>query len=753
MSTRATDEMPANHSRRKILLYGDVNLNILDGSAVWLVSMAEALSQTRSEVWVLLKAAEIQDRLSKHLHDLRGVHVVPHADDAHSAELSPRLGAHRIAILNNKHNFDVIISRGFRVAEAIATSATLLKRSWIYITDLPFPATAVSEKQLASLNAISKGARRLFAQTEDARSYLEGLVPYSAGKTLALPPMIPDEYFDEESIMENNPERLKLVYSGKFAKGWRTLEMCSIVPELRNEGIEAELTMIGDKFQADRADPTWPERMQAAVVQEDVNWVGGRSRDEAIGLVRTNHLGLGWRVSELDSSLELSTKVLEYAASGVPPVLNRTAAHEELFGKDYPFFVAGDGFDDLLSTLKKAGPALSTAQAQARSAAAAFSMSAAAQRLESAFTRAEGCSPRADPGTRTLRVVVAGHDLKFSGELLEMLANRPDVELRIDRWRSLHEHDENASVEMLEWADVVICEWAGPNSVWYSTRKRPGQRLIVRLHAFELRGPWLHNVAVDNVDCLVCVSVYYGQLARENMAIGIEKIRIIPNSLDMHDLSRPKKAGARYRIGLVGMVPFIKRPDRALDVLESLLRHDDRYTLHIKGRMPWEYPYEWNKPLQREAYLNFFARVGASPDLVQRVVFEPFAADIGSWLRKIGYILSPSTEESFHLAPAEGMASGAVPVFWKRPGVSGIFGDDFLIGNSEEAALLIRRLSHNIEDFESAVRSARATAAQFDVEACSRQWLDVISESDNIEQPGSTLLIRETLQRSTAREK
>jgi len=40
---------------RKILLYGDVDLNIIDGSAVWLVSMAEALSRTGSEVCVLLK--------------------------------------------------------------------------------------------------------------------------------------------------------------------------------------------------------------------------------------------------------------------------------------------------------------------------------------------------------------------------------------------------------------------------------------------------------------------------------------------------------------------------------------------------------------------------------------------------------------------------------------------------------------------------------------------------------------------------
>ncbi|MBD4478209.1 glycosyl transferase, partial [Xanthomonas citri pv. citri] len=76
-------------------------------------------------------------------------------------------------------------------------------------------------------------------------------------------------------------------------------------------------------------------------------------------------------------------------------------------------------------------------------------------------------------GGSRIRVVLAGHDLKFAGELVDLLRDDPGVELRIDHWQGLHRHDEAASRRLVEWADVVVCEWAGPNAVWYARHKRP----------------------------------------------------------------------------------------------------------------------------------------------------------------------------------------------------------------------------------------------------------------------------------------
>ena len=47
----------------KVLIYGDVNMNILDGSAVWAASAAEVLARAGCEVTFLLKAKPTTDRL------------------------------------------------------------------------------------------------------------------------------------------------------------------------------------------------------------------------------------------------------------------------------------------------------------------------------------------------------------------------------------------------------------------------------------------------------------------------------------------------------------------------------------------------------------------------------------------------------------------------------------------------------------------------------------------------------------------
>ena len=54
------------------------------------------------------------------------------------------------------------------------------------------------------------------------------------------------------------------------------------------------------------------------------------------------------------------------------------------------------------------------------------------------------------------------------------------------------------------------------------------------------------------------------------------------------------------------------------------------------------------------------------------MTFDGFGTDVPSWLRRIGWVLSTSDGESFDLAPADGMASGAVPVIRDWPGADTI---------------------------------------------------------------------------------
>jgi glycosyltransferase involved in cell wall biosynthesis len=274
---------------------------------------------------------------------------------------------------------------------------------------------------------------------------------------------------------------------------------------------------------------------------------------------------------------------------------------------------------------------------------------------------------------RPLRVGVASHDLKFFTRIQEHLAGLEGVELRLDHWDALSVHDVATSEAMVAWADVVICEWAGPNLVWYSRHKRAGQRLITRLHRFELEAGWLADVRADAIDQVVCVSPFYAQLTAERTGWPVDRIVVIPNWVDVEQFDRPKLAGAEFTLGMIGISPHRKRPDLGVDILASLRRRDRRFRLAVKSKLPWDYWWIWRKPEERAEAERLFHRIHDDPVVAGAVSFDGFGGDVAAWLRRVGWVLSTSDDESFHLAPAEGMASGAVPALLPWPGADTIY--------------------------------------------------------------------------------
>src|SRR6201999_705910 len=115
---------------------------------------------------------------------------------------------------------------------------------------------------------------------------------------------------------------------------------------------------------------------------------GGQTRAEAMRLAAAGDVGLSWRHPELDASLELSTKVLEFGQLGLPVILNRTPMHEALLGPDYPLFAASldDVADVAASVLDPAVFGLAASRTSA--AAAAFTLDRAAERLRTYLARA-----------------------------------------------------------------------------------------------------------------------------------------------------------------------------------------------------------------------------------------------------------------------------------------------------------------------------------------------------------------------------
>jgi glycosyltransferase involved in cell wall biosynthesis len=748
--------------RPRALVYGDVDLNLLDGSAIWLQSVSQALVAAGCAVTLVLKAPIRTDRLVAPLLAADEVTVrMPHAEQLlpglTEASLTVAQAVTVLAALDAEHPHDLIVLRGRTLVSAAARDGAFDGRLWSYLTDVPQAIPAVTPQAAEDLARIASSSAYLLCQTEELRCFLEGSIAAACGKSVLFPPVLPQETVrrDAERPPVSAQFPLRLVYTGKFAPRWNTLEMTELPALLAKRGVPAEVDMVGDKIHDDPKDPAYKRRMRAALGEVGVPgaegaapgvvWHGGKPRAEAMRLAAAADIGLSWRHPELDASLELSTKVLEFGSLGLPVILNRTPMHEALLGADYPLFAAS--LDDVADVAAAAAtdPAV-FALAASRTAAATedFTMDRAAARLRRYLARsvpapAGAATDQAPAGNGTgqaglvrqgnVRVVLAGHDLKFFTPLVALLRLQPGVEVRVDQWAGLGEHDPALSKELADWADVVICEWCGPNAIWYSRHKRKGSRLLVHLHRFELYSDYPARVKISAVDQVVCVSDHYRKLTLEHTGWPASKVVTVANALDPVQLGRAKLDGARFNLGLIGIVPSRKRLDLALDVLEELRRDDDRYQLFVKSGMPWEHWWVWQNPEEREHYTTALRRVQRSPLLRGAVVFDDAGPDVPAWLRRVGFVLSTSDDESFHVSPAEGMASGAVPVIRHWPGAETIYDQRWIRQTPAEMAAAIASVSADEESWRAAGALAREQARAFDIESVARTWQGLLTEN------------------------
>ncbi|SDN32981.1 Glycosyltransferase involved in cell wall bisynthesis [Streptomyces sp. cf386] len=722
----------------RALVYGDVDLNLIDGSAVWAQSTVQALSRAGCEVRLVLKSPVHTGRLTEPLAELPGVTLVrPHEErllpGLADRPMSPVQASQVLTRLDEENPCDLLVLRGRRLVTRIVADGVFDGRIWAYLTDIPQSAAEMTEAARADLVRIAEASHRLLCQTEELRCFLETWVPEACGKCVLSPPAVPEPDFPlpERDGPGRPHDPLRLVYTGKFAPRWNTLPMTRLPELLAGRGVPAELHTVGDKIHDDPGHPHFQADMaRALAATPGVQHHGGQPREEAMRIAAGCDVGLGWRDPVLDSSLELSTKVLEFGALGLPVVLNRTPAHEALLGTDYPLFVSGRaGLDDAADTVARAArepEARRLAADRCREAARHHTLDGAADRWRAHLGRAFPAAPGGvTTCQRPLRVGVAGHDLKFLTRLLDHFRALPGLDVRVDAWPALSRHDPGASRELADWADVVVVEWCGPAAVWYSRHKRRGSRLIVRLHRFELDAPWPGQVDIDAVDRVVCVSPYYARRTREHTGWPESKVVVVPNWVDTDQLDRPKAPGAHHRLGMIGIAPSRKRLDLGLDVLEALRARDRRWHLSVKSKPPWEYWWIWNKPEERAHYEAVLRRMQTSPLLEGAVVFDTFGPDVAGWLRRVGHVLSTSDDESFHLAPAEGMASGAVPSLLPWPGADEIYDKRWIHDDPEAMADAIAALGE--DGWRTAAEVARTQVREgFSLDRVAETWTDLL---------------------------
>ena len=323
------------------------------------------------------------------------------------------------------------------------------------------------------------------------------------------------------------------------------------------------------------------------------------------------------------------------------------------------------------------------------------------------------------------RVVVAGHDQKFFHGLQQALEETGLFEFREDFWSGHDRHDEQKSKKLLDWADIIIAEWCLGNAVWYSHHKRDDQHMVIRFHLQERHTPFPGKVNLEVVHKILFVGPHIEREAQKTFAFPPSKTSVLPNFVDFSWYNRPKYPGAEFNLGIIGIAPKRKRFDRAVDLLVELKKLDDRYTLHIKGHHPSQYPWLWKQDAEREYYLREFKKIN-SLSIHNSIVFDPPGNDIPDWFRCIGCILSPSDFESFHMAVAEGMCSGTQPIVWDWEGASEIYTCIETVTSTQEAADHIHTFNVTGENLPKADQLQNYIRQKFDRDIVRDKWLKVL---------------------------
>ena len=327
--------------------------------------------------------------------------------------------------------------------------------------------------------------------------------------------------------------------------------------------------------------------------------------------------------------------------------------------------------------------------------------------------------------SRPPRVAVASDDLKFFAPVDGWLREAGAV-LRYDRWWGHRRHDPDRGRELAAWADVVVCEFCVGNAVFHSALRaeRGGlpARLVVRLHRVELLHRYGAELDATAVDLVVVPSAHIRDEALEAFRWPAERTVVVPNPVDVAAFPTTKAPEAARTLGMIGWNRAVKRPHLALDLLERLRASDPRWTLRLKGARPEEVGWVWDDPNERAYFEAFYARLDASPSLAAGVTFDAHGP-VAGWLAGIGYILSTSEVESFHLGAAEGMASASVPVLLPRPGVEEIFDARWLHEDPAAAAAALERLAGDDDARRREGEAARALDAdRYDLPPIRRAW-------------------------------
>ncbi|ENX64520.1 MULTISPECIES: glycosyltransferase [Acinetobacter] len=721
-------------NKKNVAIFGDISTNGIDGSSIWLQSISSIFPKDKFNVYLILRD-KINSRIL--LDEIPHVNIIDLFNNPYinKGNENPCSSYELFTILNGldkKIHLDHIILRAPRyLKELVSKAENPSYKKILSKVDTYFAKLNIYEDDYEQ-DIIKKALpyiSRVILQTEEMRSYFDYKYPDFIGKVIVLNPIVPDF---KKSMVKTIQKKIKnpiLIYAGKLDKQYYVEDFLDLL--LIDGFNKYQLMYVGSKINSSKLDKSFVGRIKDKLLNSETcsnfTWIKQLDRKGTIQKVSQASFMLSLRQDVYDTSNEISTKLLEAMSVGTLPLLKKTAANIRLVGNDYPGFVNTiEEIPTVVDSFVNYPKLYVYWSKKLQEVAKEYSFSNTYKVRLAPFYEQEKLIVRPILKEKQ-KVLIASHDNKFFTRIIDEILKDNNLEVRFDNWNTTLRHDAKKSKELLEWADIILCEWAVGAAVYYSQNKLSHQKLLVRLHRFEITTSQPDLIKFDNVDKMIVVSDYIKDHCIKNYGWLEEKISTIPQYADIDLFDRPKAKSYQYTLGLLGMVPTLKRLDRALDTLEYLRNLDSRYTLRIKSKQPWDIPFVWVKEDEKKYFIEQYQRIENSPILKGGVIFDDYGADVAAWFRKIGWMLSTSDIEGCHTAVAEGMASGAKPVIFDWPGAEDVYREAPIFNDVKLAAEYI---FNNDVFSEAEINKVKKYAKDnFDLNITIKAYLDFIYAS------------------------
>lgn len=684
-----------------VLVYGDININTIDGSSIWLTSLVNILSKFTHVILLSKDNIKTDRNVLVNLESENVTTLFPH-DFRHFREFTIEHAVTALKIIDDECPLiNALITRGVELALEVQKDKSFNGRKFVYITDFYIPKYdgPLLKYPLDVIEQLMFHSDYMLYQTKEIKNVLVEASGLTRDiEALYLPPSISDiQDHKVTSLIElDNKDKnlIRIGYAGKIQPNWGVLELINEVRKLRGEGFNIELHIASGKISdGDGSYPGFKTKITNLIKNESfIKFYRSLSRNDCqILMSKMDYVWCYRPASFENSTLEVSTKLIEAVAQKQKAICYPSSINVDLLKDDYQYYITEprEIRNIITSSLN------SNIVEIANEIRAKYSYKAIAESLKPAFH----VKPITDR-----KILFAGTDFKFIYPFVSYL-KRSGAPVLVDPWYWGSSIDIKSSQRKQDWADIIFCEWGLANAVWYSNNNSSNKPLYIRIHAQEVREKarkFAFDINVEKVTKFIFVSENIRQKAIELFNWPMDKTIVIPNFLENTPFEE-KNLNEEIKLGMVGIVPQTKRLDRAIDLLEEFLRNGRNASLHIKGHRPesLDFMHAPGRVAELDYYYDIYKKIEGNPLLKDNVHFYGWGNDVALWYRNINVILSPSDNESFHYSLADGVLSGATPVVWPWDGAYDIYPKEWICDGTVQSAVRIIESSSKIQSLHN----------------------------------------------------